>query len=93
MGVSCFVRVTATARILIATSKTSILMQFYSPGVLKAVANVNSIIAPALVKADIDVKDQQAIDDFLNALDGTPNKGKFCMKMIIPRAPWARAPT
>jgi enolase len=43
-------------------------------GVNKAVSNVNDIIAPALIKAGIDVKDQKAIDKFLIDLDGTPNK-------------------
>lgn len=43
-------------------------------GVTKAVANVNDIIAPALIKSGIDVKDQKAIDTFLIGLDGTPNK-------------------
>ena len=43
-------------------------------GVTKAVANVNDIIAPALIKSGIDVKDQKAIDKFLIDLDGTPNK-------------------
>lgn len=44
-------------------------------GVLKAVANVNDIIAPALIKANIDVTDQFAIDEFMIKLDGTANKG------------------
>lgn len=52
-------------------------------GVLKAVANVNNIIAPALIKAKLDVKNQQAIDDFLIALDGTPNKGKLGANAIL----------
>ena len=43
-------------------------------GVTKAVSNVNDIIAPALIKAHLDVKDQKAIDKFLIDLDGTPNK-------------------
>ena len=43
-------------------------------GVTKAIANVNDIIAPALIKSGIDVKDQKAIDKFLIDLDGTPNK-------------------
>jgi len=46
----------------------------YKTGVDKAVNNVNSIIAPALMKENIDIKDQSAIDAFLNKLDGTPNK-------------------
>merc|ERR1712093_846326 len=46
-------------------------------GVLKAVANVNEIIGPALIKENIDVKDQPKVDKFLIELDGTPNKGKL----------------
>ncbi|KAK6462469.1 enolase 1 [Scheffersomyces coipomensis] len=52
-------------------------------GVLKAVANVNEIIAPAFVKADIDVKDQTKVDEFLNSLDGTPNKSKLGANAIL----------
>lgn len=52
-------------------------------GVLKAVENVNSIIAPALLKENIDVKDQGAIDKFLIALDGTPNKAKLGANAIL----------
>ncbi|KAK9460721.1 Enolase, C-terminal TIM barrel domain-containing protein [Lipomyces oligophaga] len=52
-------------------------------GVLKAVANVNDIIGPALIKADIDVKDQAAIDDFMLKLDGTPNKCKLGANAIL----------
>lgn len=40
-------------------------------GVTKAVANVNDIIAPALIQEKVDVKDQSAVDAFLNKLDGT----------------------
>lgn len=40
-------------------------------GVTKAVSNVNDIIAPAFIKEAIDVKDQSAVDAFLNKLDGT----------------------
>jgi enolase len=46
-------------------------------GVQKAISNVNDIIAPALIKSGIDVKDQKAIDKFLIDLDGTPNKCIF----------------
>lgn len=52
-------------------------------GVLKAVANVNDIIGPALIKENIDVKDQAKIDDFLIKLDGTPNKGKLGANAIL----------
>ena len=52
-------------------------------GVLKAVANVNDIIAPALIKAKIDVVDQAKIDEFLLSLDGTPNKSKLGANAIL----------
>jgi len=52
-------------------------------GVTKAVANVNDIIAPALIKADIDVKDQKKVDDFLKELDGTTNKTKLGANAIL----------
>jgi len=49
-------------------------MECLSLGVTKAVSNVNDIIAPALIKSGIDIKDQKAVDKFLIDLDGTPNK-------------------
>ncbi|AQZ09886.1 ENO1 (YGR254W) and ENO2 (YHR174W) [Zygosaccharomyces parabailii] len=52
-------------------------------GVLKAVANVNDIIAPAVIKANVDVKDQEAVDALLNKLDGTPNKGKLGANAVL----------
>ncbi len=52
-------------------------------GVLKAVANVNEIIGPALIKENIDVKDQPKVDEFLIKLDGTPNKGKLGANAIL----------
>ncbi|KAI0443663.1 phosphopyruvate hydratase [Xylaria telfairii] len=52
-------------------------------GVTKAVENVNSVIAPALIEKNLDVKDQSAIDKFLNELDGTPNKTKLGANAIL----------
>lgn len=52
-------------------------------GVTKAVANVNDIIAPALIEKNFDVTDQAAVDAFLNKLDGTPNKGKLGANAIL----------
>ncbi|KAK9361746.1 Enolase, C-terminal TIM barrel domain-containing protein [Lipomyces starkeyi] len=52
-------------------------------GVLKAVSNVNAIIAPAFVAANIDIKDQAAVDKFLLELDGTPNKSKLGANAIL----------
>jgi enolase len=53
------------------------------PGVTKAVANVNDIIAPALIKEGLDVKDQSKVDEFLKSLDGTPNKTKLGANAIL----------
>lgn len=52
-------------------------------GVLKAVENVNSVIAPAVIEKNLDVKDQSAVDQFLNELDGTPNKTKLGANAIL----------
>src|SRR5579862_8859333 len=46
--------------------------RYQGKGVLKAVDNVNDVIAPALL--DRDATDQTAIDASLLELDGTPNK-------------------
>lgn len=50
-------------------------------GVLRAVANVNDIIAPALIKSG--VSGQAAVDSFLCELDGTPNKSKLGANAIL----------
>lgn len=49
--------------------------RYLGKGVLKAVSNVNDIIAPALIGKN--VYDQAAIDKLLIELDGTENKGKL----------------
>ena len=52
-------------------------------GVLKAVENVNSVIAPAIIKENIDVKDQSKVDEFLNKLDGSTNKTNLGANAIL----------
>jgi enolase len=52
-------------------------------GVLQAVKNVNEVIGPALIKENIDVKDQSKVDKFLIDLDGTPNKTKLGANAIL----------
>ncbi|PKM90359.1 MAG: phosphopyruvate hydratase [Firmicutes bacterium HGW-Firmicutes-12] len=49
--------------------------RYMGKGVMKAVTNVNAVIAPALI--DADALDQVGIDRILNEMDGTPNKGKL----------------
>jgi len=50
-------------------------------GVLKAVENVNNIIAPNLL--DIDINNQQKIDKLMIELDGTKNKSKLGSNAIL----------
>lgn len=52
-------------------------------GVSKAVKNVNEVIGPAIIKEKVDVKDQPAIDAFLNKLDGTTNKTSLGANAIL----------
>lgn len=55
--------------------------RFGGKGVLKAVANVNDVIAPALI--GMDATAQQEIDDKMLALDGTPTKSKLGANAIL----------
>jgi enolase len=51
--------------------------RYVGKGVLKAVKNVNDIVAPKLIESELDVADQIKIDNFLIELDGTENKTKL----------------
>jgi enolase len=55
---------------------------YLGKAVTKAVDNVNSLIAPALI-GKFDPRDQKKIDDAMIALDGTPNKGKLGANAIL----------
>ncbi|MCM3796027.1 phosphopyruvate hydratase [Priestia megaterium] len=55
--------------------------RYLGKGVLKAVENVNEIIAPELV--GMDVTDQIGIDRLMIELDGTENKGKLGANAIL----------
>ncbi|BES96352.1 phosphopyruvate hydratase [Nesidiocoris tenuis] len=57
--------------------------QWHGKGVLKAVENVNNIIAPALVAKGLEVTEQKAVDAFLLELDGTENKSKLGANAIL----------
>jgi enolase len=41
------------------------------------------LIAPALLKENLQVTDQEAIDNFMIKLDGTENKSKFGANAIL----------
>ncbi|MEI7735681.1 MAG: phosphopyruvate hydratase [Ferruginibacter sp.] len=55
--------------------------QYGGKGVLKAVKNVNTVLADSLLGWD--VADQTGIDAMMIALDGTPNKGKLGANAIL----------
>jgi enolase len=55
--------------------------RYNGKGVLKAVANVNEVIAPEIV--ELDALDQVYIDKLLCELDGTPNKGRLGANAIL----------
>ncbi|KAL1928767.1 hypothetical protein VTP01DRAFT_2553 [Rhizomucor pusillus] len=56
---------------------------YVGKGVLKAVENVNKVIGPALIEANIPVTDQKAVDEFMIKLDGTKNKSKLGANAIL----------
>lgn len=56
-------------------------MRFGGKGVLRAVENVNNIIAPTLIGEN--VLQQRAIDRILINLDGSPNKGRLGANAIL----------
>lgn len=49
--------------------------RYQGKGVLKAIANVNSVINPELIGGDC--RDQEVIDGKMREIDGTPNKGRL----------------
>ncbi|MEO5561957.1 MAG: phosphopyruvate hydratase [Chitinophagaceae bacterium] len=55
--------------------------KYVGKGVLKAVKNVNDIVAPALLGNDI--ADQTGIDQLMIELDGTPNKSKLGANALL----------
>jgi enolase len=54
---------------------------YVGKGVLKAVKNVNEVVAPVLM--GFDVADQTGIDEMMIQLDGTPNKGKLGANALL----------
>lgn len=55
--------------------------RWFGQGVLKAVNNVNTIIAPAL--KGMDVTEQRKIDDLMIKLDGTPDKSRLGANAVV----------
>ena len=55
--------------------------RYQGKGVLKAVANINNVLGPALI--GLSPHDQVAIDDKLIALDGRPDKGNLGANALL----------
>merc|ERR1712150_88918 len=55
--------------------------RYMGKGCLKAVENVNTVLADAVM--NLDVADQRAVDDAMIAADGTPNKGTLGANAIL----------
>lgn len=61
--------------------RDQVAQRYGGKGVLKAVANVEEVLAPAVV--GMDALDQAALDQRLIGLDGTPNKSKLGANAIL----------
>ena len=55
--------------------------RYMGKGVLKAVANVNTVLKDAVM--GMDASDQRAIDAIMLKVDGTPNKGNLGANAIL----------
>merc|ERR1712180_235200 len=56
---------------------------WHGKGVTKAIANVNDVIAPAMVKENLDPVEQNKIDEMMLKMDGTDNKNKLGANAIL----------
>jgi enolase len=56
---------------------------YHGKGVSKAVNNINTLIAPALVGSNLNVTQQKEIDEAMLKLDGTDNKDKLGANAIL----------
>jgi enolase len=57
--------------------------RYFGKGVTKAVDNVNTIIGPTVLEAELDPFDQVRVDHFLIDLDGTESKSKLGANAIL----------
>jgi len=56
---------------------------YMGKSVFTAIKNVNEILGPKLIESGIPLEDQKKVDDLLNSIDGTPNKGKLGANAIL----------
>ncbi|CAH0578248.1 unnamed protein product [Chrysodeixis includens] len=57
--------------------------EYHGMGVSAAVKNINSIIAPELIKQNLEVTMQKEIDQFMIALDGTDTRSRLGANAIM----------
>lgn len=55
--------------------------RYLGKGVLKAIANVNSVLGPGVIGTE--ATDQEGVDAKLNGMDGTENKSKYGANAIL----------
>ncbi|KPJ09009.1 Enolase [Papilio machaon] len=66
--------------------------EYLGMGVSNAVKNINTIIAPELIKQNYEVTMQKEIDQFMLALDGTETRSRLganaimCVSMVVAKA-------
>ncbi|CAH1185180.1 unnamed protein product [Phyllotreta striolata] len=63
--------------------RDNIKTEYHGKGVSQAIKNINTIIAPELIKAGFEVTQQKEIDEFMIKLDGTENKSKLGANAIL----------
>lgn len=57
--------------------------EYHGMGVLMAVKNINTIIAPELIKQNLEVTMQKEIDQFMISLDGTDTRSRLGANAIM----------
>merc|ERR1711863_115345 len=57
--------------------------KWHGKGVTKAINNVNNVIAPALVKGELNPVNQKEIDDMMLKMDDTDNKNNLGANAIL----------
>jgi len=57
--------------------------EYHGKGVSQAIKNINEIIGPQIVEAQLNPVDQSGVDDFMFKLDGTENKSKLGANAIL----------
>merc|ERR1712038_1415702 len=57
--------------------------KWHGKGVSKAIENINTVIAPEVIKSGLEPTDQKGLDALMLKLDGTENKNKLGANAIL----------